>query len=66
MRRMANCDDPDEIPHDRATLFALLRQNQSSVKGKQLYLQFIICDPSIYTMDYPKFIVSNQKAESIS
>ena len=26
----------------------------------------ITCDPSIYTMGHPKFIISNQKEESIS
>ena len=25
----------------------------------------ITCDPTIYTMDHPKFIVSNQKEEPI-
>ena len=29
-------------------------------------LEIITCDPSIYTMDYSKRIVSNQKEESIS
>ena len=25
----------------------------------QFYLEIITCDPSIYTIDHPKFIVSN-------
>ena len=29
-------------------------------------MEIITCDPSVYTMDHPKFIVSNQKDESIS
>ena len=29
-------------------------------------LEIITCDPCIYTMDHSKFIVSNQKEESIS
>ena len=29
------------------------------------YLEIIICDPLIYAMDHPKFILSNQKEESI-
>ena len=31
----------------------------------QFYLEIITCDQSIYTLDHPKFIVSNQKEESI-
>ena len=30
------------------------------------YLEIITCDPLMYTMDLPKFIVSIQKEESIS
>ena len=29
-------------------------------------MEIITCDPSMYTMDYFKCIVSNQKGESIS
>ena len=29
------------------------------------YLEIKTCDPSIDTMDHPKFIVSNQKNESL-
>ena len=32
----------------------------------QFYLEIITGDPSIYTMDHLKFIVLNQKEESIS
>ena len=29
------------------------------------YVEIITCDPSVFTMDHPKFIASNQKEESI-
>ena len=32
----------------------------------QLYVEIITSDPSLYTMDHSKFIVSNQKKEFIS
>ena len=60
-------EDPDEKLHIaayiRSTLFA--RQKQSSEKERQFYLEILACDPSNYTMDHPKFIVSNKKEESI-
>ena len=61
--------DPDEMLHNAAFhlgIHCLLRQKRSSEKEIQLYLEIIACEPSIYTMDHPKFIVSNQKEESIS
>ena len=33
---------------------------------KQFYVEIITCNYSVYTMDHPKFIASNQKEESIS
>ena len=44
----------------------LLRQKPSSEKEIQFYLEIMTCDPLIFTMDHPKFIVSSQKEESIS
>ena len=35
-------------------------------KDYNIFLKIIISHPYICTMDYPKFIVSNQKEESIS
>ena len=61
---LANSEDPDEMPHDAAFyqgLHCLLKQKRFS-----LILRTKACDPSIYTMDHPMFIVSNQKEESIS
>ena len=31
----------------------------------QILFEILTCDPSIYKMHHPKFIVSNQKEESI-
>ena len=69
MNTLANSDDPDEMLHIVAFhqgLHCLLSQNESLVKEKQFYIAIKTCDPSIHTMDHPKFIVSNQKEESIS
>ena len=69
MSTLANGEDPDEMAHNAAFLHGLhclLRQNLSSEKEIQFYLETITYAPSIYTMDHPGFIVSNQKEESIS
>ena len=44
----------------------LVRHKQSSEKEIHFYLEDLTCDPSIYTMDCPKFIESNQTEDSIS
>ena len=65
---LANSEDPDEMPHNAALhrgLHCLLRQKQFSEKEIQFYLEIITCGPSDYTMDHSKFIVSNQKEDSI-
>ena len=41
-------------------------QKQSSKTEIQFYLEIISCDRSINTMDHSKYILSNQKEESIS
>ena len=38
----------------------LPRQNWLPQKEIQFYLEIITCDPTIYEMNHPKFIVSNQ------
>ena len=38
-----------------SVLFA--RKNQSSKKEIQYFLEIITCEPSLYTMDHPDFIV---------
>ena len=43
-------------------LHCFLRQKKRSSEKD---IQFKTCDPSIYTMDHPKFIVPNQKEKSI-
>ena len=47
-------------------LHCLLQLKQSSEKEIIFYLEIITCEPAICIMDHPKFIVSNQKEESIS
>ena len=68
MGTLANSEDPDEMPHNVAFhqgLHCLLRQNQSSEKEMQYFLEIITCDTSIYTMDHPDLIVSNFMVNSI-
>ena len=62
MGTLANSEDLDEMMHDTAFqkgMHCLPRQNQTSKKEIQYILEFITCDPSIYTMDHPDFTVSN-------
>ena len=68
MTTLANSIIPDEMPHNVAFyqgLHCSLRQKLSSEKEMQFHLEIIACDALIYTIEYPKFIVSNQKEESI-
>ena len=65
---LAKSEDPDEMLHDVAfhpDFHCMLRQNDLQRKKYNFYLEIITCDPSIYTMDHSKFIVSNQKDRSI-
>ena len=57
---MANSEDPDlHIAAFYQGLQCLLRQNQSSEKEIQYYLETITCDPSIYIVDHSDCIESN-------
>ena len=61
----------NSVPHNAAFhqgLHLLLGQENDFQRKKYNFFKGNFnCDPSIYTiMDYPKFIVSNQKEESIS
>ena len=47
-------------------LHCLPRQKQSSEEEIQFQFEIITCDPSLYAMEHPKIIVSNQKEESTS
>ena len=47
-------------------LHCLPDENNLQRKNYSFLLEIITCDPTIYTMDQPMFIVSNQKGESIS
>ena len=72
VRSLANNEDPDEMPHDAAfhprVNTVLLWQKHAVTKTifYIFYVEIITCDPSVYTMDQPKFIVSNQKEEFIN
>ena len=66
---VTDSEDPDEMLWNTAFhqgLNCLLRQKQSSEKEMQFNFEIITCDPLMYTMDLPKFIVSIQKEEFIS
>ena len=57
---MANSEDPDEMPHKAAfhqRLHCLLQQDQSSEKEIQYVLEIMTCNPLIYTMHNPDFII---------
>ena len=56
----SDSEDPDEMPYKEALhlgMHCFLIQNRSSDKEKQYILEILTCDPSIYTMDHPDFIV---------
>ena len=46
-------------------IYCLLRQNGLQSKKYNFFYKILTCGPSIYIMDHPKFIVSNQKEEPI-
>ena len=56
---MANSEDPDEMPHVafHQGLHCLLKQNRSSEKEIQYFLEILTCTPSIYVMSHLDFIV---------
>ena len=63
-----HCVDPDEKSHNVAfhqDLHCLLRQNRSSEKEIQYFLEIITCDPSVSTMNYTDLTVSNFMENSI-
>ena len=68
MGSFANSHDQDEMPHNAAFhlgLLCLLRQNPSLEKEIQIVLVIITCEPLIYTMDHPNFIVCSFMGNSI-
>ena len=63
-----NGEDPDEMLHNaafRQGLHCLPRQNLSSEKEIQYFLEIITCNPLIYTMDHPDLIVCSFMENSI-
>ena len=57
MGTLANREDPDEMHN------AAFHQGIHCLLKQKLSLEFITCDPLIYTMDHPKSNVSSQKQE---
>ena len=45
-------------------LHCLQWHKQSSMKEIRFYVEMITRDPSVYTLDHPKFIASNQKEKA--
>ena len=70
---LTNSEDPDEMPHNAAfhqDPHCLLRHNRSSEKEilyikYNIFLEIIICDPLIYTLDHPDLIVCSFMGNSI-
>ena len=65
MRTLTNSEDQVEMPQDAAfqqgiPVHCLLRKKRISETIEiNSDLEIITCVPSLYTMDHPKFIVSN-------
>ena len=64
MCTLGNSKYPDERHFIWQTLFAETK-TIFKVRNTIFFHKILTCVPSIYTMDHPKFIVSNQKEESI-
>ena len=61
----AYSEDPDEMSHF-ICVYTFCIDKSEFQRQIQFYLEIIMCDPSVYTLGHPKFIVSNQKEEPIS
>ena len=70
MSTFANSDDPDEMQHDIMLHFIRVYtvKGKKDLQTKEFNIFFFKYNltPWICKMDYPKFIVSNQKEESSS
>ena len=62
MRSLANSKEADKMLHN-----AVFQQGLDSTSSRevQFHFEIITSDPSVYTMDHPKLILSNQKEYSI-
>ena len=58
---LTDSEDSDEMPHYVAVHQGLTK---TIFREREFYLENITCDRLMYTMDHPKFIVSNQRKES--
>ena len=64
MRTLANSKDQNEMLHYAGS--QLFSQTEMFFRERKKYWEIITHYPSTYTMDRPKFIISNHKEESIS
>ena len=68
MHPLANSEDPDEIPHNAAFhqgLHSLLRQEQSSEKEIQYFLEIITCDPQYIQWTIPSYLYQTRRKNPI-
>ena len=63
MGTLANCEDPNEIPH----LLHIIRVYNvyEDFRERNRFFKFVTCDPSICTMDHPDFIGCSLMENSI-
>ena len=69
MRILTKSENSDEMPQNAAFhqgIHYLLLRTLKIFRERSIYLGMITYDPLMFTMDLPKFIVSNQKEKSIS
>ena len=62
-------ENSDEMPQNEAfhqSIHCLLLRTQKLFIERNIYLGMITFDPLMFTMDLPKFVVSNQKEKFIS
>ena len=67
MRTLANSEDADKMPHTVAFHQSIIFAKMKTTFRERNVILFgkITCDPSIYMMDDPNFIISNEKEESV-
>ena len=68
MSTIANNEDPDKKQHNAAfhqvQQFKIIKNLQT--RKLQYFRKIVTRHPKICTMDYPKFVILNQKEESIT
>ena len=70
---LKNNEDPYQMPHKAAFPGGISWGSTLFGKTKRIFtekmmfsLEILTCDTSIYTMNHPKYVASNQKEDSIS